>query len=712
MASSGSGSQPPAAGNSNPGSSTQGNKEPTPSSDFRVHFDVTTDYGGGYVGGKCKFCSWDPVKTTSNRVVLHLGKCDKEGVRICTGAPPAVATVMRAQSKKYKGVGGVGQGIPGVSGGEGSATQASLTAPVTATDKKKRSYKQMTLSMGVNSGDKESVDEQVARFCYATGVPFNVFQSPYWQACCSAIAAFGKKNRGEYKAPTMRSMRFERLQAEKKRVEQIMVGLRGLPDYGLTVCTDAYTSKTGIQYMNFVLVHVNGVEFLFSEDTTAVEKKTGTYIAGLLMKAINMVGPNRVVQICTDNASACLAAGRVIMQEWPHITHTPCTSHCLDLLLEDWGGMQECKDLCESAASVIRLIGRYGGLRRVFKKHSDELCGGKELIRPAATRFGTQFIMLDRMRELRVALRLTAVHPEWDLAVARSTDIRASTLCSKLTGSAFWERIDFVLELMAPVFDLLRLADGTGPCMGKIYWKMWFIREQMKDVFKGKSKGGLQGAPERDELQDWSEEDEKESESLDEEVVAARWLARWNGMHSPLQGAAYPLEPEHKEDEWHTNAEVMKDFETVVARLLGEDKVAAAKRELLDYRCTVLNEEKKKSAQELHGYQWWTLNGAPWPLLQRLAMLILSLCSSATSCERVWSTYTFIGTIRRSSLKPERLSDLVYCYTNLKLIEQNEKGFKQVVPQWWKPAEAAGAEAEDIEMFDDDDVSEHSDDGW
>lgn len=692
-----------------------GSEEEVPT-DFRLYFTVEKELGGSAYKGHCNFCPWKSDSTSSFRVICHLGRIEKQGVRICPNVPDRVCAAMKTHSKKGKeGFADQGVSIPGLSGGVGSASQASLSGSSGAA--RKRQYRQGTITAGLTNASKEETDAMVARFCYATGISFNVLASPYWQAAASAIARHGKLNSGMYKVPTVRRLRTKALLAEKDRVQKVMEELRGLPDYGMTICCDGYTSKQGVQYMNFVCVHMNGMEFLFAENCTDVEKKTGLYIGNLLLKAIDMVGSSRVVQVCTDNAANMLSAGKVVMDKYPHITHTPCTSHCLDLLLEDWGDVEECKELCEDAASIIRLIGRYGALKRVFRRHSIETCGGKELVRPAATRFGTQFMVLERIKQLRPALRMTAAHPEWDVAVARSSDQRAGGLAVKLSGRHFWDRIDFFLDVMEPVFGLLRLTDGEGPCSGKVYWKMWNIREQLKGVFGGQGRRRRAAAGgEGDDLEDWMESEEvPETAPMDEGTLAAFWSERWEGMHSPIHGASYPLDPEHKEDDWHKNQEVMEDFEIMTGKLLGTDKIGEAKKQLLQWRLAPLNDEKKKAAKEMFGHEWWTLNGAAWPLLMVLAMKLLPLCSSATSCERVWSTYTFIGSARRASLHPERLSDLVYCYTNLKLIERSEAGFSKVAPDWWKPLgddNEADDEA-DVVAQDDVCVSEPSDeDAW
>lgn len=666
------------------GATPQG--EETVSDDYKKYFVVTQTYDNGAVGGKCNYCSWNPVRTFPRRVQAHLGGVTGEGVGICLGPIPdkvkeALRKVVRSSGKRVlvppEGGPKPKRASTGSAGSNSQAGTGSRSAGVPR-------WRQLTFTRGAEAMEKLEVDQQVARFCYGTGIPFNALQSPYFDALCASIANFGKKHNGQYKPPSRYALRSTLLEAEKSKLQNVMESLRGdQEDFALTICTDAYTSKAGTQYMNFVAVSVNGMEFLFCEDTTTVEKKTAEYIADLLSRAIEMVGPKNVMQTCTDNASACLAAGRIVMERYPHITHTPCTSHCLDLLLEDWGELQFAKELCAKAASIIKLVGRYGQLRRVFKAASKQHCNNLEFVKPVATRFGTQFLMLARLLKLKAAVRLTAAHPGWEVAVDRSSDELAEDLQEAIASKKFWDDIELVLGMMEPVFALLRLTDGEGPCMGKVYWHMFNVQQHISGVIDAAGEGGV---------------------SVDRDAMDARWGQRWQSMHSPLHGCGYALEPEHRKDKWNRNQEVMDNYRVVAKKVLGADLVGKAVEQLLKYKQAVLSPEAEQAAKEVHGYQWWAAWGAEWPLPQLLAMKVLSLCSSATSCERVWSTYGFLGSARRGKLTSSRLSDLVYCFTNLKVVEKASKpdGFEKLVPQWWverKRVNAAGdgEEADDEE---------------
>ncbi|PKU62640.1 hypothetical protein MA16_Dca016588 [Dendrobium catenatum] len=66
----------------------------------------------------------------------------------------------------------------------------------------------------------------------------------------------------------------------------------------------------------------------------------------------------------------------------------------------------------------------------------------------------------------------------------------------------------------------------------------------------------------------------------------------------------------------------------------------------------------------------WLIHGASAPLLQTIAIKLLGQVSSSSCCERNWSTYSFIQSMKRNKITPQRAEDLVYVHTNLRLLSR------------------------------------------
>eukprot|EP00253_Pinus_taeda_P032034 PITA_32034 len=71
---------------------------------------------------------------------------------------------------------------------------------------------------------------------------------------------------------------------------------------------------------------------------------------------------------------------------------------------------------------------------------------------------------------------------------------------------------------------------------------------------------------------------------------------------------------------------------------------------------------------------WWRMYGGRVPVLQKLAIRILSQTCSSSGCECNWSVFEKIHNKKRNRLESQRLNDMVYVYYNLRLwVRQLEK---------------------------------------
>ena len=88
--------------------------------------------------------------------------------------------------------------------------------------------------------------------------------------------------------------------------------------YGVSLCLDGWDNVVHRPLMNIMLSCPAGDIFLGSVDTSG-NKKTKEYIAGELKKFIEEIGPMKVSQICTDNATNMLGAVDKVIETYPHI---------------------------------------------------------------------------------------------------------------------------------------------------------------------------------------------------------------------------------------------------------------------------------------------------------------------------------------------------------------------------------------------------------
>jgi hypothetical protein len=106
---------------------------------------------------------------------------------------------------------------------------------------------------------------------------------------------------------------------------------------------------------------------------------------------------------------------------------------------------------------------------------------------------------------------------------------------------------------------------------------------------------------------------------------------------------------------------------------------------------------------------WWFTNGSVGKLLPRIARRILAHVVSSSSCEWSWSSYSFVHSKARNRLLSSRAEDLVYVYTNSRVLNQNVPFTDEAATEWYKQtivSEDSDSEGP-ADLFDDyDDVSD------
>jgi hypothetical protein len=289
--------------------------------------------------------------------------------------------------------------------------------------------------------------------------------------------------------------------------------------------------------------------FLKAVDTGG-ETKDIVYIARQLIDCIREVGADSVIQVVIDNAVVCKATGRLVEQEFSWIKWTPCTPHCLDLLLEDVGKLPWAAEVVAEAKAVVKFITNHHWSQALF-------CGKStlDLLKPRDTRFATNFIMLDRMPEVREALQELVVGREWREWNGKSNhsddedEVRDSVL-----RSGFCKNLEEVLALTKGTVALLRECDRGVLIAGKVYVAMFNCREELEALRDGTSEycPGIKVS-----AQKYAQ-------------VHAIWEKRWEMLHSDMHAAGYVLDREYQspDNEQHSNVEVMRGFHNIVEKLL------------------------------------------------------------------------------------------------------------------------------------------------
>ncbi len=100
--------------------------------------------------------------------------------------------------------------------------------------------------------------------------------------------------------------------------------------------------------------------------------KDAEFISGILIDAIESVGPDNVVQVVTDNAKVCRAAGIIVESRYDHIFWTACTVHSLNLVMKAIGTeIDWVKRIYEEAEEIQMFVTNHHMSQAIFRSFSD-----------------------------------------------------------------------------------------------------------------------------------------------------------------------------------------------------------------------------------------------------------------------------------------------------------------------------------------------------
>ncbi|VFQ76738.1 unnamed protein product [Cuscuta campestris] len=139
-------------------------------------------------------------------------------------------------------------------------------------------------------------------------------------------------------------------------------------------------------------------------------------------------------------------------QRYPHIFATACATHCLDLILEDFSKkMPIIQRTVKTAQSITTYIYNHTLLVDVMKEFTD----GRDLVRPGATRFATNFLTLQCLLTQKHALRTMFASPKWyETDFAKTNE--GKTCSETIYRQSFWKNVALVMKISLPIVKRLQ----------------------------------------------------------------------------------------------------------------------------------------------------------------------------------------------------------------------------------------------------------------
>lgn len=278
--------------------------------------------GKGNASWRCNYCN-KTYKGSYSRVRAHLLREKGHGIATCSEVTSEYLIEMKELDREATEKANSVQ-VPLPTG------TTSLNPPL---DKnKRRRGTEGPLAKAFNNEARDHLSSEIARLFYSAGLPFNVARNPYF---VSAFTYAANTSISGYLSPGYNAIRTTMLQKEKNNILKLLQPIKDTwPEKGVSIVTDGWTDAQRRPLINFMAASGSGPMFLKAIDGSG-EYKDKHYIANLILTTIDDVGPQNVVQIITDNAPVCKAAGSIVESIHPHIFWTPCVVHTLNLALKN-----------------------------------------------------------------------------------------------------------------------------------------------------------------------------------------------------------------------------------------------------------------------------------------------------------------------------------------------------------------------------------------
>ncbi|XP_077239687.1 uncharacterized protein LOC143880580 [Tasmannia lanceolata] len=528
-----------------------------------------------------------------------------------------------------------------------------------------------------NMAARDHLHGEIARMFYSGGLPFHLARNPHYASSYSYAA---NNPISGYLPPGYNLLRTTLLQKERANVDRLLQPLRETwKDKGVSIVNDGWSDSQRRPLINFMVVTDGRPMFIKAVDCSG-ETKDKHFIANLLTEVIMEVGHENVVQVITDNVTNCKAAGQLIEAQFSSIFWTPCVVHTLNLALKNICAAKnvEANQVTYDECSWITDVsGDASIIKNFIMNHSMRLAIFNEfntlkLLAVVETRFASVIVMLKRLKLLKQGLQAMVISDKW--TCYKEDDMKKSRFVKeKVLDDVWWDSIDYILAFTSPIYNMLRECDTNTPYLHLVY-DLWdtMIEKVRAAIYRKEGK-------------------RKEEESKFFDVVHEILVARWNKSNTPLYCLAHSLNPRYYSEQWlsedssrvppHKDAEIyterMKCFKRYFTNSSDHTR-ANVEFAQFSMKSGLFNDVDSINERfTIKPHEWWAIHGTCAPMLQSTALKILMQPSSSSCAERNWSTYSFVHSLKRNKMTPQRAEDLVFVHSNLQFLSRQTPQYKQ-----------------------------------
>ncbi|KAL5124390.1 NADPH-dependent codeinone reductase 1-3 [Glycine soja] len=256
-----------------------------------------------------------------------------------------------------------------------------------------------------------------------------------------------------------------------------------------------------------------------------------------------------------------------------------------------------------------------------------------KLLSIAPTRFSSTIVMLKRFKQLKKGLQEMVISDQW--SSYKEDDVaKAKFVKDTLLDDNWWDKVDYILSFTSPIYDVIRRTDTKASSLHLVKNAIYH--------YEGK--------------------EESEGPTFYEVV------------HSILI------------DHMELTHERVKCFKRFFLDVDVRRKVNIEFANFSDGREGFDDLDSLNDRGQMDPKAWWLIHGVNAPILQKVVLKLLAQPCSSSCCERNWSTYSFIHSLKRNKMAPHRAEDLVFVHSNLRFLSRNTPQYHQEETKMWDVA--------------------------
>ncbi|KAL3653598.1 hypothetical protein CASFOL_003279 [Castilleja foliolosa] len=622
--------------------------------------DACWEYADRLEGNKvrCKFC--DRILNGGiSRLKHHLSRLPSKGVNPCTKVRDDVSNKVREIIASKDG----GKDNS-VTKGQNIITIPEIIAPVPISISATKPVELPPLiGKSISSRtDQENAERFIALFFFENKLDLSVARSLSYHQMIDALKKCGSDN--GFVGPTAEALKTTWL--EKIKAELVSNSKDVEKEWAMTGCTivaETWTDNKSRALINFLVASPSRTFFHKSVDASSYYKNI-KYLSDLFDSVIQEIGPENVVQVIIDNTLNFPGLANYILQNYGSVFVTSCASECMNGILDEFCKVDWINRCILQAQAISKYIYTNLSTLELMKKFTSE----QDIVRSGVTNSISNFLSLQSMLKQKSRLKHMFNSPEFTTSPVFANRPQTATCVGIIDDNEFWRGVEESVAVSEPFLKVMREVSGGKPAVGSVYEMMTRAKESIRTYYimdENKCKTFL-------------------------DIVDKKWQ---NNLHSPLHSAAAFLNPGIQYNpEVKFLGLIKEDFYRVLEKLLPTPEL---RRDITNqiflftrgngmFGCNLA----KEAIDTVSPGIWWEQFGDGAPMLQRVAIRILSQVCSTCSFEKQWTTSQQIHSEKRNKIYKETLNDLLYVSYNLKLDKS------------WKPnsSETDPLQLDDIDM--------------